>query len=59
MSKVSEKGYAFLPLEVKDKDGLVKIDIAIGKGKKLYDKRNDLKEKDDKRRIERTLKDMY
>ena len=59
LSKVSEKGYAFLPLEVKDKDGLVKIDIAIGKGKKLYDKRNDLKEKDDKRRVERALKDMY
>lgn len=57
--KINEKGYAFIPIEVKEKNGLIKVDVAIGKGKKLFDKRNDLKEKDDKRRIERTLKDMY
>lgn len=58
-SKVIEKGYTLIPIEVKDKEGLIKIDIAIGKGKKLYDKRHDLKEKDDKRRIERALIDRY
>lgn len=58
-SKVEEKGYAFFPLEIKEKNGLVKIDLGIGKGKKLFDKRQDLKEKDDKRKIERALKDSY
>lgn len=58
-SKVVEKGYALVPLEVKEVRGLVKLDIGIGKGKKLYDKRQDLKEKDDKRRIDRTLKNLY
>lgn len=58
-SKINEDGYAFLPIEVKEVKGLIKIDIAIGKGKKLFDKRHDLKAKDDKRRIERALKDRY
>lgn len=58
-SKVVEKGYALLPLEIKEVNGLVKIDIGLGKGKNLYDKRQDLKAKDDKRHIERTLKERY
>lgn len=56
--RVQEKGYALLPLEIKDKNGLIKLDIGLGKGKKLYDKRQDLKLKDDKRRVERALKDF-
>lgn len=58
-SKITEDGYSFLPIEVKEKKGLIKIDIAIGKGKKLYDKRHDLKAKDDKRRIDRALSERY
>lgn len=57
--KINEKGYAFIPVELKEVKGLIKLDVAIGKGKKLFDKREDLKAKDDKRRIERTLKDLY
>lgn len=58
-SKTVEKGWALLPLEIKEKNGLIKIDIGLGKGKKLYDKRKDLKEKDAKRSIERTMKERY
>lgn len=58
-TKVTEKGYALLPVEVKEVSGLIKIDICIGKGKNIYDKRQTLKEKDDKRRVERALKERY
>lgn len=58
-SKIEQKGYSLIPLEVKEVSGLIKIIIGIGKGKKLYDKRNDLKAKDDKRNIERVLKERY
>lgn len=57
--KFVEKGYALLPLEIKEVRGLVKLDIGLGKGKNLYDKRQTLKEKDDKRNIERSLKERY
>lgn len=57
--KITEKGYALIPLEVKEVKGLIKVDIGLGKGKKLYDKRQDLKEKDDRRNIERVLKERY
>ncbi|MDO4605422.1 MAG: SsrA-binding protein SmpB [Helcococcus sp.] len=57
--KINEKGYALIPLEVKEVRGLIKVDIGLAKGKKLYDKRQDLKEKDDKRNIERVLKERY
>ena len=57
--KINEKGYALIPLEVKEVRGIIKVDIGLAKGKKLYDKRQDLKEKDDKRNIERVLKERY
>lgn len=59
MIKAVEKdGYTVVPLELYFNDrNLVKIQIAIAKGKQLHDKRNDLKEKDMKRDIERSLKD--
>ena len=38
---------------------MLKVEIALAKGKKLYDKRQDLKEKDSKRDIERALKNAY
>ena len=49
-------GYTLVPLKVYDSNGLVKIEIAIAKGKKLYDKRASIKQKEDKRKIERALK---
>jgi SsrA-binding protein len=53
-AKVSQQGYTIVPVELFIADsGFVKIEIALGKGKKNYDKRESLKEKDVKRDIER------
>ncbi|MDO5717859.1 MAG: SsrA-binding protein SmpB [Tissierellia bacterium] len=54
--KVTTAGYALVPLSINIRDGLVKVDIAIGKGKKLYDKRETQAKRDAQRRIERALK---
>ena len=50
------KGYTIMPLKVYIKDGLVKMEIGLAKGKKLYDKREDIAKKDMKREMERDLK---
>lgn len=55
---VTRDGYTIVPLQLYFNDrNLVKIQIALAKGKKLHDKRQDLKEKDQKRDIERSMKD--
>ena len=56
--KVQEKGYGLVPTKAYYNKGLVKIEIALAKGKKLYDKRDVLKEKAVKRDIERELKNF-
>jgi SsrA-binding protein len=60
MIKAVEKdGYTVVPLQLYFNDrNIVKIQIAIAKGKQLHDKRNDLKEKDMKRDVERAIKDL-
>ena len=45
IGKITTDGYTLIPVEVYLKDGLCKVKIALAKGKKNYDKRNDLKEK--------------
>ena len=57
--KVSQKGYAIVPISVYQKAGRIKIEIALGKGKTNYDKRDTLAKKDAKRQIDRALKDTY
>lgn len=57
MGKIAEKGYTLVPLNIYTKNRLVKIEMALAKGKKLYDKRDDIKKKDQKRDIERSIKD--
>ncbi|KAB0668364.1 SsrA-binding protein SmpB [Oryzomonas sagensis] len=54
--KVREQGYSIIPLRLYFKDGLVKVEIGLAKGKKLYDKREDLKKRDTQREISQTLK---
>ncbi len=54
---IQRDGYTVIPLSVNLRGRHIKVDIALAKGKKLYDKRESLREADDKRRIERTLKD--
>ncbi|MCR5295648.1 MAG: SsrA-binding protein SmpB [Lachnospiraceae bacterium] len=54
--KIREKGYTLMPLQVYLKGSLVKVEIGLAKGKKLYDKRNDIAKKDARREAEREMK---
>ena len=53
--KVSEKGYTVIPLSLYFKDGRAKVEIAIAKGKKQYDKRHALRERQDNREAQRAM----
>jgi SsrA-binding protein len=55
-SKVREQGYSLVPLRLYFKDGKAKVEMGLAKGKKLYDKREDLKKKDDHREMAKALK---
>ncbi len=57
--KIQEKGLTLVPLRAYFKNGKVKIEIAVGRGKKLYDKREDLKRKTERREMERVVKERY
>ncbi|MBR4724858.1 MAG: SsrA-binding protein SmpB [Lachnospiraceae bacterium] len=54
--QTAEKGYTIVPLTVYLKEGLVKVSIGLAKGKKLYDKRESIAKKDEKRNLEREYK---
>lgn len=54
--KIKEEGYTLVPLKVYEKKGLIKVEIALAKGKHLYDKRETLKKRDDERKIQRALR---
>ena len=60
-TKLAQKGYTLLPLEVYLKKGKVKLEIGLGKGKKLYDKRESMAKKDARREAEKEfkVKDLY
>ena len=57
IGETAQDGCTLIPLSVYLKGSLVKVELGVCKGKKLYDKRNDLKEKTAKRDIERALKE--
>ena len=57
--KASEKGFTIVPLKVYFKDSRVKVEIALAKGKKLYDKREAIAERDRKREAEREFSLRY
>jgi SsrA-binding protein len=54
-NEVRQKGITIIPLNIYLKDGRAKVEIAVAKGKKLYDKRAELAKRDAKREIERQL----
>ena len=56
-SKVMEKGLTLVPLSLYLKGRLVKLELGVGRGKKLGDKREDIKKRDQQREIQRELKD--
>jgi len=57
LGKVKEKGFSLIPLKLYFKHGRVKMEVALATGKKLYDKRRDMAEKDARREVQRALKE--
>ena len=56
VGKIKEKGYTLVPLQVYFKSGKVKVEFGLARGKKLYDKREDIAKKDQRRETEREFK---
>ena len=54
--KIAQKGYTLIPLQIYFKGSLAKVEIALARGKKLYDKRQDIAKKDQRRDAERNFK---
>lgn len=54
--KIKEKGYTLVPLMVYFKGSLVKVEIGVARGKKLYDKRQEIAKKDQRREVEKDFK---
>ena len=54
--KITEKGYTLVPLQVYFKGSLVKVEVGLARGKKLYDKRADIAKKDQRRELEKEFK---
>ena len=54
--KIAEKGYTLVPLKVYIKGDLIKVEIGLARGKKLYDKRQDIAKKDQRREAQRDYK---
>jgi len=56
-SKVAERGFTIVPLKVYFKNGKIKVQIALARGKKLYDKRDTIKKRDVQRELDRYKKE--
>ena len=56
LGKIKEKGYTLVPLQVYFKEGKVKVEVGLARGKKLYDKRADIAKKDQRREAEKDFK---
>ena len=56
---INQKGFALIPLKLYFKRGYAKILVGLGRGKKSYDKRDDIKEKDAKRELDSKIKGSY
>ena len=59
IDKVKTKGYSLVPISLYFKGQIVKLELGVGKGKKLYDKREDIAKKDAQRRMAVALKGNY
>jgi SsrA-binding protein len=58
-AKANLGGNTLVPLRLYDKNGTIKVELALGKGKRQFDKRAAIAERDTKREIERTIKESY
>lgn len=54
--KIKQDGYSLIPISLYFKGSIVKVELGIGKGKKLYDKRQDIAKKDAERRIQKAMR---
>jgi SsrA-binding protein len=59
LDELAQKGVTLVPTKLYLKNGRAKLEIALARGKKLYDKRADLAKKDAKRQVERALREKY
>jgi SsrA-binding protein len=59
IGKVDQQGLTLVPLKMYLKRGWVKVDIALVRGKKLHDKRQDVRKRDDQREIQRAMKGQF
>lgn len=59
VGKVNERGYTLVPLKVYFKDALVKVEVALCKGKHTYDKKRTTMERDVKRAVDREVKELF
>ncbi len=57
--EVTQKGFTLIPLSLYLKDGLVKVELAVAKGKKIYDKREAIAKREATRRVEHAMKERY
>ena len=55
--KITDKGYTIVPLALYFKDGRAKVEIALGKGKDRFDKRESIKQREQKREVDRAIRD--
>lgn len=56
---INQQGLTLIPIKLYFKNNRLKVELAVARGKKNYDKRNSIKERDIKRNVERTLKNWY
>ena len=56
IGKIQTKGYSLVPMSLYFKGSIVKVELGLGKGKKLYDKRQDIAKKDAQMKIQKALK---
>jgi len=59
MDALQTKGMTMVPTKMYLRDGWAKVEVALAKGKKLYDKRSDIRERDAERQVERALREKY
>ncbi|MEA2097855.1 MAG: SsrA-binding protein, partial [Patescibacteria group bacterium] len=59
IGKISQKGLTLVPIKVYSKHGLIKLKFGVGKGKKKIDKREGIKKREEKVKMERIMKNKY
>lgn len=59
LDALQTKGMTMVPTKMYLRDGWAKVEVALAKGKKLYDKRSDIRERDAERQVERALREKY